>query len=119
MGYLAINGVALTPPHSMIGIAAPALVIFFRMLQGFALGGEFGTMTTAFLMEAAPVERRGILDGVPAVVSTASGASFPTCGICAREHPECAAIARLRLAHRLSVGCRDCPVRLDVTPQFA
>src|SRR5271168_1764543 len=55
---VAITGLALTPPHSMIGIAAPMLVIFFRMLQGFALGGEVGP-TTAFLLEAAPPERRG------------------------------------------------------------
>jgi MFS transporter, MHS family, citrate/tricarballylate:H+ symporter len=55
---VAITGLALTPPHSMIGIAAPMLVIFFRMLQGFALGGEVGP-TTAFLLEAAPLERRG------------------------------------------------------------
>jgi MHS family citrate/tricarballylate:H+ symporter-like MFS transporter len=54
----AITGLALTPPHSRIGIAAPILVIFFRMLQGFALGGEVGP-TTAFLLEAAPPERRG------------------------------------------------------------
>jgi MFS transporter, MHS family, citrate/tricarballylate:H+ symporter len=57
MGF-AIAGLALTPPHSMIGVAAPALVIFFRLLQGFALGGEVGP-TTAFLLEAAPPERRG------------------------------------------------------------
>jgi MFS family permease len=55
---VAITGLALTPPHSMIGVAAPVLVIFFRMLQGFALGGEVGP-TTAFLLEAAPPERRG------------------------------------------------------------
>src|SRR5271170_112865 len=55
---VAITGLALTPPHSMIGIAAPMLVIFFRMLQGFALGGEVGP-TTAFLLEAAPPGRRG------------------------------------------------------------
>ena len=55
---VAITGIAMTPPHSMIGIAAPMLVIFFRMLQGFALGGEVGP-TTAFLLEAAPLERRG------------------------------------------------------------
>jgi MHS family citrate/tricarballylate:H+ symporter-like MFS transporter len=55
---VAITGLALTPPHSMIGIAAPILVIFFRMLQGFALGGEVGP-STAFLLEAAPLERRG------------------------------------------------------------
>jgi MFS transporter, MHS family, citrate/tricarballylate:H+ symporter len=55
---IAIVGLALTPPVSMIGITAPVLVIFFRMLQGFALGGEVGP-TTAFLLEAAPPERRG------------------------------------------------------------
>jgi MFS transporter, MHS family, citrate/tricarballylate:H+ symporter len=55
---IAITGLAITPSHSMIGVAAPVLVIFFRMLQGFALGGEVGP-TTAFLLEAAPPERRG------------------------------------------------------------
>lgn len=55
---VAIAGLALTPPRSMIGIAAPILVILFRMLQGFAVGGEVGP-TTAFLLEAAPPERRG------------------------------------------------------------
>jgi MHS family citrate/tricarballylate:H+ symporter-like MFS transporter len=55
---VAITGLALTPPHSMIGIAAPLLVLFFRMVQGFALGGEVGP-TTAFLLESAPPERRG------------------------------------------------------------
>lgn len=34
------------------------LVVLFRMLQGFALGGEVGP-TTAFLLEVAPPERRG------------------------------------------------------------
>jgi MFS family permease len=57
MGF-AIVGLALTPPHSRIGIAAPILVILFRMVQGFALGGEVGP-TTAYLLEAAPPERRG------------------------------------------------------------
>ena len=54
----AMAGVALTPSYGAIGVAAPALVIFFRLLQGFALGGEVGP-TTAFLIEAAPPERRG------------------------------------------------------------
>ena len=53
-----VTGVALTPTYAQIGIAAPILVVLFRMLQGFALGGEVGP-TTAFLIEAAPPERRG------------------------------------------------------------
>ena len=55
---IAITGLALTPPYAMIGVAAPGFVVFFRLLQGFALGGEVGP-TTAFLLEAAPPERRG------------------------------------------------------------
>jgi len=55
---VAIVGLAVTPSYATIGIAAPALVILFRMVQGFALGGEVGP-TTAFLLEAAPIERRG------------------------------------------------------------
>ncbi|MGA8871155.1 MAG: MFS transporter [Candidatus Acidiferrales bacterium] len=55
---IAITGLALTPSHAMIGAAAPVLVILFRMVQGFALDGEVGP-TTAFLLEAAPPERRG------------------------------------------------------------
>jgi MFS family permease len=55
---VAIIGLAITPPRATIGIVAPVLVVFFRMLQGFALGGEVGP-ATAFLLESAPLERRG------------------------------------------------------------
>ena len=56
---IAMTGLALTPTYASIGIAAPLLVITFRLLQGFALGGEVGP-TTAYLMEAAPLEKRGL-----------------------------------------------------------
>jgi MFS family permease len=55
---LASLGVAITPPYATIGIAAPSLIILWRLLQGFALGGEVGT-STAFLTEAAPRAKRG------------------------------------------------------------
>jgi MHS family citrate/tricarballylate:H+ symporter-like MFS transporter len=55
---VAITGLALTPGRATIGVAAPVLAVVFRMLQGFALGGEVGP-TTAFLLESAPPERRG------------------------------------------------------------
>jgi MFS family permease len=56
---LSIAGLALTPSYASIGVAAPILVVLFRLLQGFALGGEVGP-STAFLLEAAPVEKRGL-----------------------------------------------------------
>lgn len=58
MGF-SIAGLALTPAHASIGMAAPVLALVFRLAQGFALGGELGP-TTAYLMEAAPAHRRGL-----------------------------------------------------------
>jgi MHS family citrate/tricarballylate:H+ symporter-like MFS transporter len=54
-----ITGLALTPSYAQIGMAAPILLVLFRLIQGFALGGEVGP-STAFLIEAAPPERRGL-----------------------------------------------------------
>jgi MHS family citrate/tricarballylate:H+ symporter-like MFS transporter len=54
-----ILGLALTPSYAQIGIAAPILLVIFRLTQGFALGGEVGP-ATAFLVEAAPPRRRGL-----------------------------------------------------------
>jgi MHS family citrate/tricarballylate:H+ symporter-like MFS transporter len=55
---LAMTGLALTPSYAAIGIAAPLLAVLFRLLQGFALGGEVGP-NIAYLMEAAPPGRGG------------------------------------------------------------
>jgi MFS family permease len=54
-----ILGLALTPSYATIGALAPCLVLFWRLCQGFALGGELGP-TTAYLVEAAPPEHRGL-----------------------------------------------------------
>jgi MHS family citrate/tricarballylate:H+ symporter-like MFS transporter len=56
---VAMLGLALTPGYRAIGIAAPILAIMFRLIQGFALGGEIGP-NTAYLIEAAPPHRRGL-----------------------------------------------------------
>ncbi|MEI9932874.1 MAG: MFS transporter [Rhizomicrobium sp.] len=55
---IGMAGLALTPSYAQIGIAAPLIVLFFRLIQGFALGGEIGP-TTAYLVESAPEHRRG------------------------------------------------------------
>ena len=52
-------GLVLTPSYAQIGIAAPILLVIFRLVQGFALGGEVGP-STAFLLEAAAPNRRGL-----------------------------------------------------------
>src|SRR5579872_4026984 len=57
---VAIIALSLTPSYAAIGLAAPVIVIAARMVQGFALGGEVGP-TTAYLMEIAAPERRGLV----------------------------------------------------------
>jgi len=54
---LAILGMALTPSYASIGVAAPILLLCFRLLQGFAVGGEVGPIT-AYAAEAAPRNHR-------------------------------------------------------------
>jgi len=55
---IATAGVGLMPPASTIGYAAPALVIFLRILQGLALGGEYGG-AAVYVAEHAGPSRRG------------------------------------------------------------
>jgi MFS family permease len=52
--------VALTPPYSQIGIAAPILLVIARLIQGFSCGGEVGPATT-YLLESAPPDKRAAL----------------------------------------------------------
>ena len=40
----------VTPGYATIGLAAPAIIMFARILQGFSVGGEFGS-AVAFLVE--------------------------------------------------------------------
>jgi MHS family citrate/tricarballylate:H+ symporter-like MFS transporter len=54
---IAILGMALTPSYAKIGVAAPILLLCFRLLQGFAVGGEVGPIT-AYAAEAAPQGHR-------------------------------------------------------------
>lgn len=50
--------IAVTPSYSRIGIAAPALLLLARLLQGLSVGGEYGTAAT-YLSEMATSSRRG------------------------------------------------------------
>lgn len=66
-----VIGLPLIPPYSSIGILAPILAVAFRLVQGFALGGEVGP-STAFLMEAAPPLRRGLYISLQAMSADAA-----------------------------------------------
>lgn len=55
---IATAGVGLIPGAASIGIAAPLIVIGLRILQGLALGGEYGG-AAIYVAEHAPPEKRG------------------------------------------------------------
>ena len=50
--------IGCVPSYETIGIAAPILVLLLRLLQGLALGGEYGGAAT-YVAEHAPVGKRG------------------------------------------------------------
>ncbi|MFI4936133.1 MAG: MFS transporter [Caulobacterales bacterium] len=56
---LALLALVLVPSYAKIGVWAPLTAVLCRLVQGFALGGEVGP-TTAFLIEAAPLGKRGL-----------------------------------------------------------
>jgi MFS transporter, MHS family, proline/betaine transporter len=55
---ISVAMLSLAPTYATAGIAAPLIVLLARLLQGFSVGGEFGT-STAYLIEAAPPGRTG------------------------------------------------------------
>ena len=55
---VATAGVGMIPSAASIGFAAPLLVLGLRILQGLALGGEYGG-AAIYVSEHSPPERRG------------------------------------------------------------
>src|SRR6202795_3408857 len=76
IGLMAVGMVLLaaTPSYATIGLAAPFLVVFARLVQGFALGGEIGP-STSYLLEAAPAGKRGQY-GAWQIASQGAAAAF-------------------------------------------
>jgi MFS family permease len=51
-------GIGLLPTYAQAGLLSPSLLIFLRIVQGFALGGQYGG-AAVYVAEHSPATRRG------------------------------------------------------------
>ncbi|RZJ40832.1 MAG: MFS transporter, partial [Brevundimonas sp.] len=62
--------VGLLPSYAMIGVAAPVILVLMRLVQGLALGGEYGGAAT-YVAEHAPPGKRGFYTSFIQITATA------------------------------------------------
>ncbi|MCZ8215780.1 MAG: MFS transporter, partial [Cyclobacteriaceae bacterium] len=70
--------IGLVPSYSSIGLFAPLLVLLLRLIQGLALGGEYGGAAT-YVAEHAPIGQRGFYTSF--IQTTATLGLFVSIGV--------------------------------------
>src|ERR687894_1269992 len=80
MGIMGFStfAVGLLPSYASIGVAAPLLLVALRLLQGLALGGEYGGAAT-YVAEHAPEGKRGFYTSF--IQTTATLGLFVSLGV--------------------------------------
>ena len=80
MGLMGVSTflVGVLPSYASIGVAAPVLLVLLRLVQGLALGGEYGGAAT-YVAEHAPEGKRGLFTSF--IQTTATLGLFAALGV--------------------------------------
>ncbi|WP_137871005.1 MFS transporter [Sphingopyxis sp. 2PD] len=80
MGLMGVSTflVGVLPSYAAIGVAAPILLVLLRLVQGLALGGEYGGAAT-YVAEHAPEGKRGLFTSF--IQTTATLGLFAALGV--------------------------------------
>src|SRR5437016_2913860 len=76
------TGVGLLPTYATIGFVAPILLVTLRLLQGLALGGEYGGAATYVAEHARPNERGYATSWIQTTATVGMLMSLIVIGIC-------------------------------------
>ncbi|MFJ6359228.1 MFS transporter [Pseudarthrobacter oxydans] len=114
---------ALLPTYAQIGIWAPILLGFLRMLQGLSAGGEIGGAAT-YIREWAPVERRNLyISFIPSVgvlgkAGAAGVAALAASFVPAAEMESWGWRIPFLLAIPLGILCLVMRLKIEDSPEF-
>lgn len=114
--------IGLLPTYASIGVAAPALLILLRLLQGLSAGGEIGG-AASYIREWAPPHRRGLyISFIPGIAvcgkAAAAGLAGLAASLFAKTAPDWAWRVPFLVAFPLMLGCLWIRLKIEDSPEF-
>ena len=91
--------IAVTPTYATIGLAAPFVLLFARLVQGLSLGGEYGTSATYLMRGGASRASRLLFELSVRDADRRAAARHARAAVSAKGAADAGAARRVGLAH--------------------